>query len=173
MLEIKDFINIGYIAKSHGVKGEVQIAIKSNFDIENVDFSFILLLQDGGLVPYEVIDYRIKGVNNIIFKLLLIDTEKQAKDVVGIEAYISYDDFIVYDQSSYNQLVGYSVVNKEGKTVGELVDIQDIAGNPLFIVGGNKQEILIPINADYNIKVDDDNKIIHIDIPEGLLDINL
>ncbi len=173
MLEIKDFINIGYIAKTHGVKGEIQVAIKSNFDIENVDFSFILLLQDGGLVPYEVIDYRIKGINNIIFKLLLIDTEEQAKNVVGIEAYISYDDFIVQDKSSYNLLIGYSVVNQDDKIIGELTDIQDIAGNSLFIVEKNKQEILIPINADYNIQVDDDNKIIHIDIPEGLLDINL
>ena len=55
--------------------------------------------------------------------------------------------------------------------VGEVAYINDQGPQHLFVIKRNGKEILIPINDDFIIDLDRENKIINLKIPDGLLKI--
>ena len=49
--------------------------------------------------------------------------------------------------------------------------IDDSTMNTLFVVDRDASELLIPANDDFVISVDEENKIIKMDVPDGLLNL--
>ncbi len=54
---------------------------------------------------------------------------------------------------------------------GKIVHIDDSTINTLFVVGRDASELLIPANDDFVISVDRENKIIKMDVLNGLLNL--
>ena len=67
--------------------------------------------------------------------------------------------------------MGYTVDDKHHGILGKIVHIDDSTINTLFVVGRDASELLIPANDDFVISVDRENKIIKMDVPNGLLNL--
>ena len=68
--------------------------------------------------------------------------------------------------------IGYNIIVGDNVLIGAIVDFDDTTDNALFIVKNqNDTEFFIPIADDFIVDIDIDNKIMTMNLPEGLLDL--
>ena len=63
MITAKQIYPIGYVAKTHGIKGELNVSLDTDFNPE--DFKFLVFDVDGIFVPFPIINVR--GSEKVIF----------------------------------------------------------------------------------------------------------
>ena len=56
--------------------------------------------------------------------------------------------------------------------MGEIIDVDEQTENAIFIVARDDEELMIPAVDDLIVEFDLDNKVMVMDIPQGLLDLN-
>jgi 16S rRNA processing protein RimM len=67
-------------------------------------------------------------------------------------------------------LTGFKVLDKKIGEIGKVTDVLDIKENPLLTVLTNQnKEIYIPLNENFILGINPDDKIIYVEIPEDLL----
>ena len=67
------------------------------------------------------------------------------------------------------EFIGYQLIDKTLGPIGEIVDINDLTENVLFIVEHDGEEIMIPAADDLILDIDDENETILMDLPQGLV----
>ncbi|SFD73997.1 ribosome maturation factor RimM [Thermophagus xiamenensis] len=173
MLDKSKFIFIGVVAKPHGIAGEV--AIRLSPEVVNYTFnpSFIFIEIDGGLVPFRVDSFRYKNEGVILIKSPFLKTEGQIRSLMGFGIFLSPHEVILEPASldNLNAFKGFKVIDSRDGEIGEISGIQDIAGNPLFRVIQDSGEILIPVAEEFIAEINDKEKIIKVELPDGLLDL--
>ena len=65
-------------------------------------------------------------------------------------------------------LAGCRVVTTEGEDLGELFDVLPTGANDVFVVGRGTSEILIPALKTVVLRVDLENRVLTVRLPEGL-----
>lgn len=175
MLDKKDFTLIGSMGKPHGVAGEASVRLSPQMDNAEPTPSFIFIEVDGGLVPFRVESYRYKADDILLVKLPLLHHEDKIKKLVNFDVFISPSEVNpgAANMNNPETFSGYEVVDQKNGPLGKVNHIQDISGNPLFIIENSKgEEIMIPVAEEFILNIDDRQKVIEMDIPEGLLDLN-
>lgn len=173
MIEKEESSQIGFIQKTHGVKGELTLALIENVDYEALEVDFLYLDIDNGLVPFYVESYRIKSTKNVLIKLESIDTENRANELSGIAVFVNSEQLKDQDQLSDTDFLGYRVFDRNKGYIGVIKTVLEITNNPLFSLDFEGKEILFPINPDFIIATDDTDKTVQVDLPEGLIDLYL
>ncbi|TLX77724.1 16S rRNA processing protein RimM [Labilibacter sediminis] len=173
MIDKDQCIKIGYIQKPHGVKGELQLSLNSGIYADNFETNFLLLDIDNGLVPFFIESKREKSNKSILVVLESVDSESKAKNLCGCEVYVESSVFKSTDTLPSNSFVGYQVYDKQKGDIGTITEIQEISNNPLFVLDFEGNEILFPVNPDFILGVDEKEKVMDVDLPEGLIDLYL
>lgn len=173
MIRKEESTQIGFIQKTHGVKGELTLALIEELDYADLEADFLYLDIDNGLVPFYVESYRIKSTKNVLIKLESVDSENRANELCGIAVFADSELLKAQDQLSDAEFVGYRVFDKTKGYIGNIKRVLDIENNPLFALDFEGKEILFPINADFIIAADDAEKTLQVDLPEGLVDLYL
>ncbi|WP_066630027.1 ribosome maturation factor RimM [Labilibacter marinus] len=173
MIIKEDTTQIGFIQKPHGVKGELALTLSDGIYAEDLDLEFLLLDIDNGLVPFFVESYRVKGSKSILVKLETVESENKAKELSGCQAHAE----ITFEEDDEHMpsgaFVGFKVTDATKGDIGEIVEVQEITNNPLFVIKHEGQEILMPINPDFITSVEEAGKKIEVNLPEGLIDLYL
>ena len=176
MIKPEEIIKIGKFQKTHALKGELNMI--SDIDGEYFLEGHPLIMEyDGILVPYYVESLRPKGSTSYLVKISGIDNEEEAAQFVNKEIYIlkkNAEEWIGEELIDSNSLEGYKIIDVNSNAeLGEIERIDDSTSNVLFIVKNrNEEEIFIPANEDFLIEIDDENRIIKMDLPEGLIELN-
>lgn len=177
MIKTEDIIQVGKFQKTHALKGELNMI--SDIDAEYFKEGNPVIIDDDGIwVPFYAESIRPKGSTSYLIKLEGIDSEKDASQFINKGIYIlrrDAEEWLEEDLVDDEELIGYSVIDfSSGNKIGEIIDIDDSTSNLLFIVenGELEETFYLPANEDLIEEVDDENKIIKLNIPEGLLDIN-
>ena len=95
--------------------------------------------------------------------------------MAGAEVYVPEEDLKPLADGTfyYYQLLGCRVVTVTGLDVGPVADILSAGGNDLLVIRPEgKGEILVPCNREICREIDLRTKVIVIDPPDGLLDLN-
>jgi 16S rRNA processing protein RimM len=71
----------------------------------------------------------------------------------------------------YHQLLGMEVVTRDGKLLGEIVEVYELRPADLLEVHGPAGEIMIPFLSHIVVETDAEARRMVIDPPEGLLDL--
>ncbi len=146
------------VVKSYGTLGGV-IVSAPEYDGEEIKNEPVFITFDGLPVPFFIEEIEPRSGVKYYLKLEDIDTLEQAEELVGREIEL-------YDEESDGQdaLVGYTVMDENGRTVGKVTAFEDIPGNPCLEVG----EILIPCPDECIISVDSKKRQITLRIAQGL-----
>jgi 16S rRNA processing protein RimM len=108
-------------------------------------------------------------------KLADIDNEDEAVALVGSELYLplAFLPPLKGNKFYYHEIMNFKVDDKKQGDIGNVKDVLDQTGQPIFIIQKGEKEILIPMTDEIIRKVDRKNKLIEIEAPEGLIDIYL
>jgi 16S rRNA processing protein RimM len=173
MIERDEIDKIGNFNKPHGVKGEISFSF-SDDSFDESECPFLICEMDGIYVPFKMEACRFKSASTALIKLKNIDSEEKAKTLANKEVYFPKKylrEKIEENMYSWDYFIGFSLVDKQSGKIGTIIDIDDSTLNTLFIVAGNEGEILIPANDEIIIHIDEKQKEIQIELPEGILDI--
>ena len=170
MIKEQSVYKIGVIGKAHGVKGELSIQIDDDI-FDRVDAEYLVLKLDGIFVPFFMEEYRFKSDSVALVKFEGVDTQERARELTGVEVYFPRE-LAEQDESaelSYSALVGYTLIdNNSGNPVGTIAYVDEQTINIMFELEDGR---LIPASEELIVDVDQKNRTITLDIPEGILDL--
>ncbi|MCD6017011.1 MAG: rimM [Bacteroidetes bacterium] len=163
---------IGYISKTHGLKGHLILRLNELINIDEEAIKSVFLELNGSQVPYFIEECRPNNTGYIL-KLETIDSIDTSKKLIGKKAF-ALTDFILENSDSLNEFIGYSVIDSRLGNIGIITDIDEKTDNPIVkVIHSTGVEIILPFNDDFIIEIDDDQKTIQFESPEGLIEMYL
>lgn len=163
---------IGYISKTHGLKGHVILRLNELINIDEEAIKSVFLELNGSQVPYFIEECRPNNTGYIL-KLETIDTIDTSKKLIGKKAF-ALTDFILENSESLSEFIGYTVLDSCLGNIGIITDIDEKTENPIVkVIHSTGVEIILPFNEDFIIEIDDEQKTIEFESPEGLIEMYL
>lgn len=174
MIRKEDVYQIGKITKAHGLNGEVNFNFTDDvFDTADVDY--LICEIDGILVPFFIEEYRFRSDTTALVKFEDLDTSDSVQFLLGCDVYIEnkYVQELGEDEVSLNYFIGFKMIDGDDNSeIGTITAIDDNTENWLFIVERpDGSEVMIPAHEEFISNIDQDNKVMTMDLPIGLLEL--
>ena len=175
MITKDDIIEVGYVSKTHGLSGNLEVVVTVDWlDELGVDFIFIDI--DGCYIPFYIAEERTKNSGRLL-KLDNIDTKEEAERLIGATVYLSRDDFDddMLAEAEGVDYEGYTIYDADGEKIGVIDYVDYNTENVLFCLDATDSagfQIMIPAVDDFIVEIDDEKQTIVMNIPDGLLDLN-
>ncbi|MBO5182571.1 MAG: 16S rRNA processing protein RimM [Paraprevotella sp.] len=174
MIRENDVYKIGVFTKTHGVSGELNFSFTDDV-FDRVDADYLVCRMDGILVPFFMEEYRFRSNTVALMKLEGIDTEGQARRMVGVEVFFpkALADEPEEDTYTWTYFTGFEVTDEVHGVLGRIQAVDDTTVNVLFsIETPDGDEILLPAHEEFITAVDHAGRRITVSIPEELLSLN-
>ncbi len=165
---------VGRIVKSFGYKGNLILFFEMARADAFATLPCIFAEIDGELVPFFLEDYQIRDDHTVMVRFDDIVSDDQAKKLVSCDLYLPLEEIAGPDPSMRldEQIAGYRVFDLEKGYIGTVQEYISLKNQDLLKVGDQGNEFLIPAVEAYILRVDNRSREIHMDLPEGLLDLN-
>ncbi len=173
-MKLNECYELGYVAKTHALKGEIQIVLDVDDPEEYEELDSFFILIKGQLVPHFIEKYNLQG-NKAIVKLEDIHTIDAAKNLISCKLYLPLDNLpeLDEDQFYYHEIIGYQIVDDQLGELGTIAAVYEMPGHDLLGMQYQGKEVLIPMTDAIVGNVDHEEEILHVNLPEGLLDVYL
>ncbi len=163
---------IGYISKTHGLKGHVILRLNELINIDEEIIKSIFIDLNGSQVPYFIEECKPNN-SGYILKLETIDTIDTSKKLIGKKAF-SLPDFLLENDESLNEFIGYAIIDSKLGNIGTISAVDEKTDNAIIkVIHPTGIEIILPFNDDFIIEIDDDLKTIKFNAPDGLVELYL
>lgn len=160
-----EFVYIGKIVGTHGIKGEVRII--SNFDKKEKVFLIDMPIYVGNDKQRETINSYRKHKNYDMITLKGIDNINDVLKYKGQKVYVERIDLKLENDYIIDDLIGMNIVSK-GISYGIVNDIFDNNGNTLLQISFEKN-YYIPYNSVYIKRISLEEKSIEVENVKDLI----
>jgi len=168
------FVEIGTIQRTHGVSGEFQVAWNDDFYLEEQNLESVFIEFEGIPVPFFISSVRTKGDDKALVKLEDVDDMNVANEFVGLKLLLPSDQIVIDDELQLKDLIGYTLISNHNQLVGKIIDYEEYQSNSVFTIHHQSgSEVMIPAVVELIIEVDEENKTLVMEIPEGLINLYL
>ena len=158
---------IGQVLKSHGRDGELLVSF-SGIAPEEIDLEEPVFIEFDGLpVPFYFEAFSQRGNSRALVRLTGVHSLTDADELAGAVLYAEDD---LYEDEE-EDLTGWTVLDADGTKVGTVSAHEDIPGNPCIWVETGHGECLLPLREELVLDVDETEKTLRMEIPEGLLNL--
>lgn len=169
-----DTVSIGKFVATFGLQGELILKHGLGKKTGLKDLK-VLFIEDrsGTQLPHFIIATKAKNHEEVYVKLEGIDTKEAAQLLTRKTVWLKKEDFEKHAAPAASiSLLGFTVI-ENGKTLGEITGVIEQPHQVLCTIVINDREVFIPLHEDSLLKLDKKNKAVHVNLPEGLLDIYL
>ena len=172
------YVNIGHTKKAHGLTGELKFAIEEQYLEDFFKNERIFLSIKSSKIPYFIASVRGKG--ELIVLLEDVDNRSAAEALQSKEIFLREQDIIADqerefevpdDSLVYERLAGYTIMDKTLGEIGAIDEVLEMPQQEMAFLKFKGKEVLIPLNEQLILEVDEKNRLVHMDLPEGLLDV--
>ena len=170
---MEDFLRVGVITQTHGLKGEVKVFPTTD------DVNRFRKLKNAYIKKKKKkVSVTINRVS--FFKQYVILSFKEYTDINEVEKYkkcdllVTREDALPLADNEYYicDLIGCSVISDTDEEIGTLTDVLQTGANDVYVVKtADNKELLLPVIDECILDVDIDQKIIKAHIMKGLLDL--
>ena len=176
MITRDQLISIGRYNKPHGVNGELSATLDVDAGLLS-HFRCLVSDIDGIFVPFFVEHIRTKNATSALLTIDGIGDETEATLLVNKDIYVLKDEYeqLAQDEDTdeypIDFFVGYKIYDAD-RLVGEITDVNDATENVLFVVDRpDSSQVYVPAVDDLIVEINEDRKVIVMNLPEGLLSI--
>ena len=173
MIKKEEVYKIGLFNKPHGIHGELQFTFTDDI-FDRVDCDYLICLLDGIFVPFFIEEYRFRSDSTALVKLEGIDTAERARMFTNVEVYfpVKHAEEAEDGELSWNFFVGFRMEDVRHCELGEVVEVDTTTVNTLFVVEQEDgEELLIPAQEEFIVEINQEKKLITVELPEGLLNL--
>lgn len=171
-MKIEDSFYIGYITKTKGLKGEVQVYFEFN-EFDDLELDSVFLEINNKLVPFFTSSYKLQANKTGYFYFEDIDTIEKAEKLVRKKIYLPNSKKPERDEEDffYTDLKGYLVHDKNHGELGEVVEVHEYPQQFIAVVPYKFTEIMFPLNDEIIEEIDEENGILKVNLPDGLIEV--
>ena len=177
MITRDELIAIGHYNKPHGVAGEISATVDVDWELLR-ELSCLVSDINGIFVPFFVNAIRPKSGDTVLLTIDGIENEKDVASLVNRDIYALKREYrqesIDADADGYplDFFIGFELQDSDGSRVGEITDVDEQTENAIFIVDRDGSDLMVPATDDLIVEFDVDKKLMVMDLPTGLLDLN-
>src|SRR6185436_7018168 len=146
-MEQSDFFKIGYIARTHGLKGEVTMVLAMESpDLESIRSLFVQ--HNNQLVPHFVESASTRGSKAFV-KLEDINNPDQAARLKGCSVFLPKKERPALKRGEFyaDELLGFQITDIHAGVLGTVQDIAETGPAKHLVVVHRGKEVLIPVNG--------------------------
>ncbi|WP_109833291.1 ribosome maturation factor RimM [Reichenbachiella versicolor] len=172
-MKVEDCYQLGYVIKTHGLKGEVQLMLDVDDPSAYQELESVLILQGGALVPFFLEYIQVSG-KKALAKFEETESIEEASPMVSCELFLPLEILpeLPAGDYYYHQLIGLDLYNDD-QLLGKVDQVYEIPPQNLISLIYNGVEVMIPINDEIIKRVDIKEGKIEAQLPEGLLEVYL
>jgi 16S rRNA processing protein RimM len=161
---------VGSITGNYGVKGQLKIVLDK--DIKNLEKGTWLFLEiQKKPVPF-FIEETLGQDKSYVVKLKGIDTPEQGREYFNLSVGVQENNLVEPKTNDLLQLIDYKIIDANSKReIGLIEDIYDNSAHLLAKVNYQENELLIPLHNELVIDINEREKEITLQLPEGLIDL--
>jgi 16S rRNA processing protein RimM len=173
-MEHEGFYFLGYIPRTHGVQGRVVIKLESDDPARYKKLKSLFIESGTELMEYPVSSVSVSGDQAIV-------ALEGVTDMDMATAFLRKQVFLPLaflpdpgNKKLYlHEAQGMEVIDKSLGSLGVISAVYDLPEQPVAGIMVNGKEVLFPLIGQFIVKVDRVSKQLHVDLPEGLVDIYL
>lgn len=168
----EDCFYLGKIAKKFSFKGEVLAYLDTDEPELYTNMESIFVECNNNLVPFFIESSSLHKNDFLRIRFEDMNTEEDADAIMGNALYLPLSMLpkLTGNKFYYHEVIGFAIEDQRMGMVGIIQSINDSTAQPLFEVLHNGVEMLIPMIDHFLIKIDRPNKIVVMNLPEGLIE---
>lgn len=170
MQNSSDTVEIGYISKAHGIKGEVFLRLYAGrAEWTEPTLQIELLLKSGSKLTYSVSSQK-PHQEGLIVKFEEVPDRNRAEELVGSKAFLPANFFVAAsgEKPFLRELLGFEVHSECGEKIGKVKGFADSGKQQIIEIKKEKGSFLAPFVDQMIVNIDYEKKIIVMNLPEGL-----
>jgi len=147
------FLAIGRLRSAHGVHGEINLEIWTDFPERIKTGSKLYLGED----HQEVTVTAVRGKNRLLLLSLQgYDVRESVNTLRNQIVYTQADNLpkLPHGQYYHHELVGLHVVDENGAEIGVIQDLLVTGANDVLVLSDHGKELLIPLIKDVVLSID-------------------
>ena len=169
-----DCYEIGYITKTHGLKGEVtvQLDVDEPESYAGLDSAFVEVKNQ--LVPFFVERINVQQTRAII-KFESINTLEQAHALLHCKVMLPLETLPAPEDDKFylHDILGYTVQDEALGTLGTIAQLYEGTHQDILGMDYKGKEVLIPVVDAIVLGADASAKTLHTRLPDGLVELYL
>ena len=165
-------IKIGKIVATFGVNGQmiVQHNLGKKSTFKGVEAIFVEQTK-GSLLPYFIKEIKPKTEEDNYVLVEDITTKEAATKLIGKAVWLLHEDFkTLANKKSAIALLGYKVVSDD-EVLGIINEVIEQPHQILLTIDYKGKEAYLPLHAESLINIDHKLNEVHLNLPDGLLDV--
>ncbi|MEZ4885994.1 MAG: ribosome maturation factor RimM [Chitinophagales bacterium] len=171
-----NYCKVGFVSKPKGLKGALRVSFEDFFlaYLEENQIDHIFVDIKGQFAPFFIEAIEGLDSNAASIKFEDIDNIKAASPLQNSSLYFEEDLLKIYleaDEEEWEYLIGYTLIDDSHQTIGVIEGIVYLPQHELLQLTYADRELLIPIHEDMVIIIDEQAKILQMELPEGILEL--
>ncbi|MBV2246374.1 MAG: ribosome maturation factor RimM [Lentimicrobium sp.] len=168
---MEGYFYLGKILRLFASKGAVlvQLDVDEPENYQNLESVFVQM--NGQLIPFFILKLELRHNLRAVIEFQDIDNTEQASILLGCELFLPIEQLprLTGDRFYYHEIKNYQVIDLNFGETGRVEEVLEYPHQAILRILRGKKEILIPITDEIITAVDRENKIIHVNAPEGLI----
>ena len=161
---------LGKITKLHGYKGAMVLHIDSSTPQYFRELESVFLEFDQELIPFFFAERCKLNGKKLIVKLEDVSAD-EASRFIGCNAYLPEEMLPTPKEGFYDKVIlGYTAYHRD-KAIGTITDVVENTAQNLFVIEQGEKEFLVPAVEAFIQRIEHPEKIVYLELPEGLLDL--
>ena len=170
----QQFVNVGFIRKAYGYKGEVKIAVEGPFEQDLLNSTFLFIAIDGFMVPFKINGFN--ATKDIIISFERMDSSSEMETIIGKNLFLLEHDIIhakehLGNQNLVNKFIDYQIHDKQSGSTFSIKDVREFPQQIMAVINVDDKELLVPFNDQFIVSIDEKAKMVYMDLPKGLLEL--
>jgi len=168
-----ELIHIGHSLKSRGIQGNFKAHINKPFEEVISSARAVFINLNGSKVPF-LIEKCIDG-KNILLKLEEVDSPEDISHLLGKELYLNKSEIpaelLMKTEEQSHPMLNYQILDQNDNAIATIEELVEYPEQLLAKINYKEKELLLPIHEDLIISLDEEAKIIKLQLIDGLLDL--
>lgn len=171
----EDCFYLGKIVRKYSFKGELLAKLDTDEPELYVDLDSVFVDFGPSLVPHFFESSQLHKSTLLRMKLEDIDTEEDAEDLIGAHLYLPLTMLpkLEGDKFYFHEIIGFTAIDKNFGPIGEITGVNDTTSQAIFEIDRDGNQVLVPMIDEFIKKLDREKKEIHLEVPDGLIDLYL
>lgn len=174
-MQKEDCFYLGKIVKKYSFKGELLVKLDTDNPEIYTEMESVFVEKNKNLIPFFIERSSLHKSELLRVKFEDIDGDEDADSLLKCDLYLPLEFLpkLTGNKFYYHEIIGFTVEDINFGKVGVITGVNDSTAQALFEIDREGKEILIPLIDDFIKNVDKEKKIMHLEVPKGLIEIYL
>lgn len=167
-----ELVTIAKTVKTRGLRGELVADLLTDFPERFDNLTRVFAVCGKNKTSELELEKFWFQKDRVVLKFKDIDSIEAAENWRNCDICIPETEAVELETDEFFdwELEGCEVETVEGEKIGKVQELMRTGGTEILVVKGAEKEYLIPFAETICVEVDVENKLIRVDVPDGLLD---